>query len=354
MAREAVYCLISGCIPGAGIALLDVFGYDYDPDPLVIEAIADIVTDDEIAGMDDVTVVGAIDEDGEPTHRGQVTKEDALGVDDSDLRAIPSCRPGAGFYSGSVDGPADNRIAYPVAHGTNIMVQSCSLLILRLATRNRVTAKRLWRLAMFQGRSMRHGQVGLDKVDYGEIQGSQKLWPLPLPGMSHEAFLSLAYLRNKRLIRDTIIHRGRYWIWMRPDRFPFEHDSKFSTPPSVLSAPFASISKTKLECLPFELISMIASHTPFPTLLVLAASSRSLRFQLLAFEVDRNTLAHTWMQRSAPWFCPVSQHEPYKPSPIPDSWQYLARCFHSGSMRNRKRIWKIAEQIEDLADGCGV
>jgi hypothetical protein len=35
-------------------------------------------------------------------------------------------------------------------------------------------------------------------------------------------------------------------------------------------------------------------------------------------------------------------------------WGYLQRCLCNGSMRNQKRIWQIAEQLELLADEVGI
>jgi hypothetical protein len=37
-----------------------------------------------------------------------------------------------------------------------------------------------------------------------------------------------------------------------------------------------------------------------------------------------------------------------------DWWAYLQRCTASGSMRNRRRIWKVAKSIEAAAERAGV
>ena len=37
-----------------------------------------------------------------------------------------------------------------------------------------------------------------------------------------------------------------------------------------------------------------------------------------------------------------------------DWWHYVRRCAKSGSMRNRKRVWEVARQIEAKADELGV
>jgi hypothetical protein len=37
-----------------------------------------------------------------------------------------------------------------------------------------------------------------------------------------------------------------------------------------------------------------------------------------------------------------------------DWWEYVKRCVSSGSMRNRKRIWGIAKQLEERAIEMGV
>jgi hypothetical protein len=67
---------------------------------------------------------------------------------------------------------------------------------------------------------------------------------------------------------------------------------------------------------------------------------------------DRNALARSWIVKNAPWYFPNEGCSLGAKDTV--GWDYLKRCFESGSMRNRKRIWKVAEQIEQMADAIGI
>jgi hypothetical protein len=100
----------------------------------------------------------------------------------------------------------------------------------------------------------------------------------------------------------------------------------------------------------------ITSHVPLSTLLHLATTSCHLRFKLLGFPSDRDAVARAWMENSGPWYLPVSadaDQNVTKENAVV-GWAYLWRCVDTGSMRNRRRIWKIAAQLEELADRIGV
>ena len=72
------------------------------------------------------------------------------------------------------------------------------------------------------------------------------------------------------------------------------------------------------------------------------------------------------MQNCAPWYLPdigsndgaenkadkQISSEDVDTKPI--GWGYLRRCVGDPSMKNRKRIWGIAQQLERMADDIGV
>ena len=129
-----------------------------------------------------------------------------------------------------------------------------------------------------------------------------------------------------------------------------------------------------MERLPHELLVIIGVQIPLHTFLSLASTSRTLRSKSIRDEADRDMIARAWIQRDAPWYMPLPLHPSLKQEWVnpkhreaTDSdydvpvdamavigWGYLRRCLESGSMRNRKRIWAVAEQIERRADELGV
>jgi hypothetical protein len=129
---------------------------------------------------------------------------------------------------------------------------------------------------------------------------------------------------------------------------PLDHDRSFI--PVILHAP-DSQSLSSIEQLPIELLIQITSYLPLTTLLYFTSTSYHLRFKLLGFSSDRDAVAHAWIHCSAPWYRPTSYNSlgTLKSTEVV-GWVYLRRCIESRSMRNRRRIWKIAEQLCKMAD----
>lgn len=164
-------------------------------------------------------------------------------------------------------------------------------------------------------------------------------------------------LGNVELIQDAITQRGGYWMWMVANRFPLDSLATQDTP-SFITHGVSNNDHTlsMVERLPLELIYMIALESSLTSLLSLTSSSRVLRSMLLGSESSRNSLAAAWVVKNAPWYVPATsgleaQYEMHK---IRDPWAYLQRYFASSSMRNRARIWKVAEQIEETARQIGL
>jgi hypothetical protein len=168
-------------------------------------------------------VPGAIHEDGEPRFYGNVEQWEALQIPESFLRVIPHYKMGqkyswnSGFAS--PPHPNANKLAWlvGVSFGTVIMTQTTSLPILSFATGGRMTPFRLWRLMMHQGCSVPHSSYRLEGIDYGEIPTEQSHAP-PIPMLSTTDLIALEGLGDVDLIKKDIIHRGKFWVWMRPDR----------------------------------------------------------------------------------------------------------------------------------------
>ncbi|KAH7924522.1 hypothetical protein BV22DRAFT_1066618 [Leucogyrophana mollusca] len=388
MSYSTVVCLVSGCCPEAADILPNVFeieDFDVDgngpdegsvdedvvgdPGPLVIEALNTLADEHEKAGERDIVVIGVPNTPRFTSHSTRVevpNRDSALYIPDSALTIISNCVIGDWWDGGYVDAPPPNSedVHYCVSFGVCVMVQSTSLDILAMATHGRMTPQRVWRLAMHQGWSDPHNEYALKGVDYGDVELGWKKYPAPLPWLSHKEIIAMEKLGSVKEIQRALIWRAKFWVWMRPDRFPLEEFAPDDAPAHV-EGPSANHdisrpnSRAMIYQIPFELLSNIASKLSLPSLLALASTARHLRAKLLSHPSDRDTLARAWIRTSAPWYLlPPSATEggqTYQGSLSQHlGWAYLHRCFESGSMRNRRRIWEIALQIELLADNAGI
>ncbi|EIW78966.1 hypothetical protein CONPUDRAFT_166815 [Coniophora puteana RWD-64-598 SS2] len=156
--------------------------------------------------------------------------------------------------------------------------------------------------------------------------------------MKRAQMKTLERLGTVELIQDAITHRGGYWMWMVADRFPLDGLDIQDTPSFITYGVSNGVHTLSVgERFPLELIHMIALESSLIDLLSLASSSRVLRSMLLGSEASRNSLATAWIAKNALWYAPAtSGPEPH------------------GSMRNRARIWKVAEQIEEIERQNGI
>jgi len=280
-----------------------------------------------------------------------IPREEALGIPDSSLRVISHCQMGDDWEFGFIDHP-DHPENFLVSHSTNIMVQTASLHILSLATDGRMTPERFWNLAIRQRYSMSGDHYGLDGINYGEIPDAWDEDPLLVPGLSLEAIVKLESLGDVELVKKAIIDDGKFWVWMRPDSFPLNPTplDDFAVP-TILEPPSTSTPLSKIEQLPVKVLFQISTLLPLPSLLKFLSTSRHLRCMHLCFEPDRDALALKWIQTTGTWYLPVPQDKPSSDGrDAVIGWAYLRRCLQNGSMRNRRRIWEVAEQIEYLTN----
>jgi len=360
MGKITVFCLISGCTPEISHRIRTY--HDWEPPNsvgrLVLQALSELGTEEET--VNDVTVIGDFDAHENQDSGSGIPKEIALGTPDFRISALRHCRTGGSWEHGAVDGPfgpdgkGDARGPFLVSFGALLMVQTFALPILHFATHARVTPAHLWRLAVHQGHSDLSGDCSrLVDVEYGEISEQREQYPDPIPWMNAETVISLEELGDVQAIKEAIIHRGGLWMWMSPDRFPIEPASCRDDPPlTLIELPIANTALSAVESLPFELLCAITEQLPMASLLSLSSTSRTLRAMLLGLEADRNAIARGWIMRSAPWYIPVAvsgdDGPRFEMGRVCDPWSYMRRCVSSGSMRNRVRIWKVAEQIDKL------
>ncbi|EIW74166.1 hypothetical protein CONPUDRAFT_93967 [Coniophora puteana RWD-64-598 SS2] len=361
MGKVTTFCIISGRTPEMAGNLRNLFKYMYfrnsdapKPGELVLQALNELADAEGLGvGDEDVTLIG-------------LPREDALHIPKHQIHVVPHCSMSEqylwdlGFANGPKCRAQNGEEVTPnflVSFGPIIMVQTSGLPILHLATCGRVSPLRLWTLAMHLGWSKPHNDYGLPGVDYGEVGIHREQDPPPIPYMEEHEVVALEELGNVEAIQETVAQLGGFWVWMRPDRFPLDAPSVHdSTPHSGgHSSPSLLSGRQAVKKLPFELFCMIALEGPLPSMISLAATSRFMHSILLGSTADRNTLAAAWLQTRAPWYIPstpdvegaqLEMHKLHEGG----AWEYLRRCHLSASMRNRRRIWQVAERIERLAD----
>jgi hypothetical protein len=103
--------------------------------------------------------------------------------------------------------------------------------------------------------------------------------------------------------------------------------------------------------LPPELLHELALHLSLSDIVALAAVNKAV-YQVLLGTGARDTLAKAYMHSKAPWCLPYGEEElkwwNERKGDDQLGWEYLKRCWcQSHSMRNRKRIWRAAESIEE-------
>ena len=160
------------------------------------------------------------------------------------------------------------------------------------------------------------------------------------------------------------------WILVCSRSFPVSPSEGES--PLWLPEVQPSASRSTIGNLPTEVLTRIASYLPITSLLDLAGTSRALRRSVLGYDY----LASVWMYDNAPWWIPVPTQTPKQDQtagpqaylasewgahvqlsvsfPAGLGWAYMWRCMRSGSMRNRKRIWNAALDIERVTDLAGL
>ncbi|KAF7972348.1 hypothetical protein HWV62_18122 [Athelia sp. TMB] len=354
---------ISGCSPEMHRSLwicCVVRSSDGHPDkagPIVRAAIESLLDAREMRCMDDVTVIGPVDEESNTMTKDQFVLSD---TPEESIMILRSTVDDIEWDLGSVRAPEPRQLqfsGYIVAYGPRIMVWTSALSILLHATSGRMHARRLW--VLIKGKlDLDHFVPGdIPGIDHGGRMRELSVWethPHNTPAMSPAEVKDLEELGDEE----------------QPDSGVESHPILLDAEPSLVdNHAFSSI-----ERLPHEVFAIICAQIPLPTILSLASTSRSLRAKLLRTEADRNALARVWIKEYAPWYMPLPLHPSLKQEwvnpkhreatdgdyDVPDDctaaigWDYLRRCLASGSMRNRKRIWAVAEQIEKKAEELGV
>ncbi|KZP19936.1 hypothetical protein FIBSPDRAFT_743008 [Athelia psychrophila] len=389
MGKVTVYCGISGCSPEMHRSLwfyhllISDGGDEVKTGPIVRAALLSLIDDREKRSQDDVTLIGPPDDPDDPeSDMDDTAKPNAAEVSaitDESLLMYRCIVDGGEWDFGFVD-PESWDGYYVVSGGPIVMVQTSALSILLHATFGRMSACRFWRLMMVAIRTNRSLYASTSNdiipgIDYGALMRENHAWEQDPSGticMSEEEVANLESLGDEEQVRQAILNQGHFWVWLSPDRFPLQSNSRIDSCPILVDAASSSLTSAHklslIEHIPQKLLLLISSHLPLPTFLSFASVSRRLRYKLLGTDLDRDAFARGWITNNAPWYLPLPLHPSLKGAwklsdyreqededfTLPNSdiadWNYLRRCLSDGSMRNRKRIWNVAEQLEKKAE----
>lgn len=108
-----------------------------------------------------------------------------------------------------------------VSFGINILVQTTSLAILEVATDALLTPFRMYKWIMSTGNDPGRGFALERWIEYNGPQFSHIV--NPFPGFSDLEFGIDDIMKMDELSDDQLLHallyKGRFWVWMRPDRY---------------------------------------------------------------------------------------------------------------------------------------
>ncbi|KAG8736681.1 hypothetical protein FRC10_009044 [Ceratobasidium sp. 414] len=358
MGKVTTYCQLSGCSPEAAeITEFEATENDtYGPN--VLAGLRLLTNSDEVEGQQSLSIIGPLADDGKTwlelnnINTGQLGVEQALSLPEGRVRAVFGCSMGNMFDLGFCAGPGGEADGALISFGSCFFVLTVALPILEAATGGRVSPQRLWNLAMMKGHLDAHNYYCLPGVKYGPIDQYWDQFPWMWGDLSEQEIRALEEKGNPEDVAEVVRSRG-HWIWMRPDRFPIESCNTSQPSRYILSfAPIQPPPDGSITTLPPELLHSIASHLPLSNIISLAAANKVLHNVLLGDAGARDTLAKSYMRLQEPWYLPYGEAElkwwRERNGDEVLGWEYLKRCSaKSHSMRNRRRIWKAAESIEE-------
>ncbi|KAG9092836.1 hypothetical protein FS749_015409 [Ceratobasidium sp. UAMH 11750] len=351
MGKVTTYCQLSGCSPEAA-EIIEFEATEHDSyGPNVLAGLRLLTNADEIQGHQSLSIIGPLADDGK-TWLELNSVEQALALPEGRVRVVPGCSMGDMFDLGFCDGPEDGPDGALVSFGSCFFVLTIAHPILEAATGGRVSPRRLWNLAMMKGHLDAHNHWCLPGVKYGLVEQYWDQFPWMLGELSAEEIQALEDKGCPKDIAEVIRSKG-HWIWMRPDRFPIDPSNASQLPQDAPSFPPTQPPLDgSIAAFPLELLHSITLHLPLSDIVSFAAVNKAVYNALLGDAGTRDTLARSYMRLQEPWYLPYGEaelkwwHEKNGDEAL--GWEYLKRCrAQSHSMRNRRRIWKAAESIEE-------
>ncbi|KZV88877.1 hypothetical protein EXIGLDRAFT_162638 [Exidia glandulosa HHB12029] len=202
----------------------------------------------------------------------------------------------------------------------------------------------------------------INGVDYGYISGSMEQYVLMLHGYDQNLPPELVEDLgkedvepeiNKNVLRDWWFGKGGMYCWVRPDNFPVAEAratpfvlASFTERHNATPVPAPAVSLTTL---PLDVLLELTPYLSLHDALALLCLCRTLRSELLP-------VADTLVKRTIPeWMRPADAGATLTGAEEPFPWlSYARECARSTSIRNRKRIWDVCQQIEALAVQHGI
>ncbi|EJD43254.1 hypothetical protein AURDEDRAFT_185675 [Auricularia subglabra TFB-10046 SS5] len=356
-----VYCFICGANAEVADALeadlheLAVEGRRVSPHPAALANF--LFSHDDIRFQTDLALVGPFNEDGGELWDPSSDDWDALRrLPASSARILRRISPGRRHEFAEVRHEPSGR-QYWITGNSHIFGHAGCFDVLRDVLRLRLgVGDDAWVSAFWATvRKANFGNTaanGIDSVDYGrEVERTKHIHVVPLANIlvSHggvpETLVSAleSDVPHDEAHRDYWLGSGQMWIFVRPSEFPVQQ-AQASTfelghfpPAQTLRRAHAS----PLESLPVELLCETAKYLPSAAdVASLFAVSRSLRSKIApsANVLARHFLPDCWIPESL------------DPGPSTFPWlRYARECrMNSTSMRNRRRIFDVCEQIARL------
>ncbi|OBZ68708.1 hypothetical protein A0H81_11058 [Grifola frondosa] len=343
-------------------------------------------TDDDEQNSKDFTYIVAMDDTDSYVHRNwNATIEELMSMAREHVRAVPDLSPEHCWerpqkYISSSTGKEYE--VDPEHDSPCMLVNTSALRILTLAA-PRLTIQRLWVLDHL----MRDQYKYASEIRYGFSWGSfWQEFQLHSEGddPALDEMVRKVVMRGKAEeadIKEMMFGKGHMYVLMNPDVFPVKEAYALGrraglaqlsqSLPENISKDVSS-GKHTLSGLPFDILLLICHQLPLPSLLIFCTLCRSL---LRALVLHLDSAVHASMKLYEPWHIPPptgifpkghnqkwfdEEHVAASASSGGDSAQpfpwlgYARACRTSASMKNRRRLWDVARQLEKLADERGV
>lgn len=344
-----------------------------------------LLSEDDMAATHDCVLISGYEPDeDDPEEVGLVYCED-MGVDDVEnlsdhaIAVFNVYSTESGCYSCHDDEEKDyslwrDRLGFYVTFTSYCILQTVA---------PEVTPSVLYRVFKHRYDSESDGGKAFDKIDYGVVKQTMNQYVARTEACGRQNhsrgwwqnMLYYVQATDEEVLKEAWSGEGSLWAFTRPDRFPIEKAiaalSLSSFPPGSPSGGYGS---STFERLPLELLLKISESMTLKTFLDVLALNRAVRELLLP---HGDEISYKAMRSMEPW------HFPSHPLETPEgardeeelNWwkekwakdgideasiersapwlKYRIKCSRDNSMRSRRRIWRTAETIRDVAVELG-
>ncbi|KAJ3511701.1 hypothetical protein NLJ89_g3944 [Agrocybe chaxingu] len=283
---------------------------------------------------------------------------------------VPGMNPELGDY---VSNPDDGNRYSVLGYGNCLIIARTAFYILQAAA----PAVRPWMIYALAYSQDRGTQGHIKGVDYGPVSYTleQYSWTAAICG-SQDSDVVKHFWRNL-LIQDKsdeeILHEawkgpGNMWVFKHPSRFPVEETMTIKPFPAFSSIESTNpFGKPTLDNLPVDILLSTCEHLPIRSICALMTTCKRFRANILP---HANAISYRRLLHDEPWYLPAGPFDTPRGRDEVDWWEthwsqalavpktdihekipwllYRRACSDSMSMWNRKRVWDISRQIEEL------